>query len=72
LKAAIDRWQRDADRCEGAERQVMDELSEQFGCKTLKAAEAELKKAERKERQLATEYSEALAKFEAEWEEELD
>ncbi len=67
LKTTVDRLQREHDRAEGALAQQMERLESDFGCKTLKAAEAKAKKLEAEAAGAEREYGEALSEFEEKW-----
>ena len=64
LKADVDRCQREADRAEGALAQTMERLADEFGCKTLKAAEAKAKKLAAEAEEAEQEFAGKLDEFE--------
>jgi hypothetical protein len=72
LKKRVEKLQRDADRAAGALAQTLAQLKSEFGCSSLEAAEALLKKAKTDEQKAQVAFDTALAAFEEEWGEALN
>jgi hypothetical protein len=66
LKDKVDQHQRDADRAAGALEQLMVQLKDKFGCKTLNAAKAKATILEEEAEAAEGVYNRALAEFEKE------
>ena len=66
LKDKVDGLQRDADRAAGALDQLMGQLKEKFGCKTLNAAKAKATILEEEAEAAGITYNKALAEYEKE------
>ena len=67
LKAKVDADQRQADKAQGALDNLMSQLEQDFGCKTLAQAEKEAQRLSRLAIVAEDEYNEALAEFEKDW-----
>lgn len=72
LKSKVDNIQREAHRAEGALQQSMTRLKTQFGCSTLKEAEALLKKRKTEVAKAQLMFESAMASFQEEWGDELE
>lgn len=67
LRSEAARLGREADRAAGALGQLLTRLREEFGCDSLEEGRALLTELEGESAGLETEYTEASARFEAEW-----
>ena len=71
LKKKSDQLQREADRAEGAEQQLKQQLLLEFNCKKLKEAEKLLVQFQKDQEEGEKEFREAMDKFEEAWKEHL-
>jgi len=72
LKSQVDKYQREADRAEGALAQLMERLESEHSCKTLKQAEKKVERLKKEANQAEEEFTIALAEFEKKWDHVLE
>lgn len=72
LKNRVAELEREANRAEGALAQVMEKLSEEFECKSLKQADRLVAKLEKEAKEAEDEYDEAMKQFEKQWDDRLN
>ena len=72
LKARVDSLARDKARAEGALKQLLTQMEEEFNCKTLKGAEKKLKQLEQEAAQATEDFHTRLKEIVEEWEDKLD
>ena len=72
LKSSADAARREAAQAEGALRQLMRQLKDDFDCDTLEEAEAKAAKAERDAAKAERKAETAMAEFEKQWGEKLE
>jgi uncharacterized protein YjbJ (UPF0337 family) len=64
LKTHVDALRRDADKAQGALEKYLGQLKTEFGCESIKAAEALLKKLQHKTERARKKFTRALERFE--------
>jgi len=67
LKRKIEKIRKERDKAEGALDQVMVDLKEEFGCKTIKEAEARMAELKQDAEDSQEKYEAALEDFEKKW-----
>jgi hypothetical protein len=67
LKRRVEQLEREQAKAEGMLEQVMSQLEEKYGCKTIRQAEKLAIKLAEEAEQVEDEYHEALEKFETQW-----
>lgn len=72
LRRRAERLRQKAAEADGALKEVLRQVKEQFGCSTLKEAKALLAELEAKERKLGARYAAEMAKFQSKWGDVLD
>jgi len=72
LQRLVEAKQREADQAEGAYKQLMGRLKDEFGCTTLKEAKAKLSKMEQQVQDQSAAFDKAYAAFVAEHGEEIN
>jgi hypothetical protein len=71
LKSDVDRYNRDTDRAEGAYKQLMTRLKNEFGFDTLEQAEIEAEKMKRQRDKVAKQFDQELEAFDDKWGDKL-
>ena len=72
LKKRVETAQQRANRAEGAEKEVMKQIKDEFGCSTLKLAGVELKQLKKREAASKEKFGAAYEQFEEDWPEEAE
>lgn len=67
LRIAVERWQREQAKAEGALESLLQRLKDEFGCETLEAAEQKVALLERQAAEAEQEYRQQFEQFRAEW-----
>lgn len=67
LKRDVDSTRSEAQRAKGAYEQLMTQLKNEFGCKTLKEAKALLEDMEAKKEKAEKEFEKAMREYEKKW-----
>ena len=70
LKKRVESAQQEADQAEGAEREVMNQIADEFGCDTLNEAKRMLKQKRKQEVDSKEKFDTAFDKFEEDWPDE--
>lgn len=71
LKKHAEEKSREVSQAEGALKQVMSDLKEQFGCETIEQAQAKLAELELQEKAAETAYNVELEAYKAKWGDQL-
>jgi len=72
LKKRVESAQQEADQAEGAEKEVMKQIKDEFGCNTLNDAKRTLKQERKKEADSKAKFDTAFEQFEEDWSDESD
>ena len=72
LKKRVETAQQEADQAEGAEKEVMKQIKDEFGCNTLNDAKRMLKQKRKQESDSKSKFDDAFEKFEEDWPDESD
>ena len=72
LKARVESAQQEADQAEGAHKEVMNQIADEFGCDTLNEAKRILKQKRKQESDSKEKFDTAFDKFEEDWPDESD
>jgi len=72
LKKKVESAQQEADQAEGAEKEVMKQIKDEFGCNTLNDAKRTLKQERKKEADSKAKFDTAFEQFEEDWSDESD
>ena len=72
LKKRVDTARQEADRAEGAEKEVMKQIKNEFGCDTLVQSQKKQKQLKGQMESSKEEFEAAIEKFEEDWSEELE
>ena len=67
LKKRVETAQQEADQAEGAEREVMKQIKDEFGCSTLNDVKRMLKQKRKQEADSKVKFDDAFDKFEEDW-----
>ena len=70
LKKRVESAQQEADQAEGAEKEVMNQIADEFGCDTLNEAKRMLKQKRKQEVDSKEKFDTAFDKFEEDWPDE--
>ena len=70
LKTRVESAQQEADQAEGAHKEVMKQLNNEFGCNTLNEAKRVLKQKRKQEADSKTKFDNAFEQFEEDWPDE--
>ena len=70
IKTRVESAQQEADQAEGAEREVMNQIADEFGCDTLNEAKRILKQKRKQEVDSKEKFDTAFDKFEEDWPDE--
>ena len=70
LKERVETAQQEADQAEGAEKEVMKQIKDEFGCNTLNDAKRTLKQERKKEAASKEKFDDAFEQFEEDWPDE--
>lgn len=70
LKERVESAQQEADQAEGAHREVMKQIKDEFGCNTLNDAKRMLKQKRKQEVDSKEKFDDAFEKFEEDWPDE--
>lgn len=70
LKREVEDAKSESDQAQGALKQLMKRLVDEFGCSSAAAAKDELAKLERKEKKAREEFETAVAAYEEKWKRE--
>lgn len=71
LKKRVESAQQEADQAEGAEKEVMKQIKNEFGCSTLNDAKRMLKQKRKQEADSKKKFDDAFEKFEEDWPDEI-
>ena len=72
LKEKVESAQQEADQAEGAEREVMKQIKDEFNCSTLNEAKRILKQKRKQEADSKSKFDTAFEQFEEDWFDESD
>ena len=72
LKKRVESAQQEADQAEGAEKEVMKQIKDEFGCNTLNEAKRTLKQKRKQEADSKEKFDTAFEQFEEDWPDESD
>ena len=67
LKESVESAQQEADQAEGAEKEVMKQIKDEFNCRTLGDAQRELKRMRKQEVASKAKFDNAFEQFEEDW-----
>lgn len=67
LRQAVERWQREQAKAEGALESLLQRLKDEFGCETWEAAEQKVLLMEQQAAEAEREYQAQFEQFRAEW-----
>ena len=70
LKKRVETAQQEADQAEGAEKEVMKQIKDEFDCSTLNEAKRTLKQKRKQEVDSKEKFDTAFEKFEEDWSDE--
>ena len=70
LKKKVESAQQEADQAEGAEKEVMKQIMDEFGCSILNDAKRMLKQKRKQEADFKEKFDDAFEKFEEDWPDE--
>ena len=70
LKKKVEAAQQEADQAEGAEKEVMKQIKDEFGCSTLNDAKRTLKQKRKQEADSKEKFDDAFEQFEEDWPDE--
>lgn len=71
LQQERDETKQEVDKSRGALDQILKQIKEEFGCKTLKEANKKLNELKRKEEALRHDFEQKLEKYKERWEEQI-
>lgn len=72
LKEKVDTAQQEADQAEGAHKEVMNQIKDEFGCNSLNEAKRVLKQKRKQEGTSKAKFDDAFEQFEEDWPDESD